>query len=117
MLKASIQNRQTSTLLTLLMVWCLALPAPLFRHHRKPQHPNAAEAKKRKVDSLNHYEKLLELEQQKIKLVADRNPVDDTKDDDLLFFKSLLPYIKKIPDKRKMSFRSRVQMLVEEYAY
>ena len=79
--------------------------------------PQRSRGKKRKVDSLNHYEKLLELEQQKIKLLADRNPVDDAKDDDLLFFKSLLPYIKKIPDKRKMSFRSRVQMLVEEYAY
>ena len=61
--------------------------------------PQRSRGKKRKVDSLNHYEKLLELEQQKIKLLADRNPVDDAKDDDLLFFKSLLPYIKKIPEK------------------
>ncbi|XP_076473111.1 uncharacterized protein LOC143302354, partial [Babylonia areolata] len=79
--------------------------------------PQRSRGKKRKGDSLNHYEKLLELEQQKIKLLADRNTVDDTKDDDFLFLKSLLPYIKRIPDERKMSFRSRVQLLVEEYAY
>lgn len=73
--------------------------------------------KKRKGDSFNHYEKLIELEQQKINLLAERNPVNDTQDDDLLFLKSLLPYIKKIPEERKMSFRSRVQLLVDEFTY
>ncbi|XP_053989608.1 uncharacterized protein LOC128891258 isoform X2 [Hylaeus anthracinus] len=38
-------------------------------------------------------------------------------DEDILFFKSLLSHVKKIPESRKLSFRSRVQEIVEQFAY
>lgn len=36
--------------------------------------------------------------------------------DDLLFFRSLLPFVHKIPENMKLRFRSKVMVLVEEFA-
>lgn len=84
-----------------------------------PSPPPAKKGRKRKWDSfIDHCEKQFVLEQQKLKLLSDGYCCrDETKDDDddLLFLKSLLPYIKRIPMDMKMTFRSRVQLLVDEY--
>ncbi|CAL4166370.1 unnamed protein product [Meganyctiphanes norvegica] len=41
---------------------------------------------------------------------------EDT-DEDLMFFKSLLTHVRKIPDNKKLKFRNRIQDLVEQFAY
>lgn len=38
-------------------------------------------------------------------------------DEDMLFFKSLLPHIKNIPSSKILSVRNRVQDLVQQFAY
>lgn len=43
-----------------------------------------------------------------------------TEDEDvesLFFFKSLLPHVRKIPENKILSFRNRIQEVVEEFAY
>ena len=37
--------------------------------------------------------------------------------DDMLFFRSLLPHVSNIPQDMKMRFRNKVQLLVDEFAY
>ncbi|XP_055856108.1 uncharacterized protein LOC129919279 [Episyrphus balteatus] len=48
------------------------------------------------------------------KIVNDRRKKEN---DDMLFFRSILPHVEKIPDNMKLRFRSRVQEIVEEFAY
>lgn len=43
--------------------------------------------------------------------------VVEEEDEHYLFFKSILPHMRKIPESKLLSFRGRVQCLVEEYAY
>ena len=42
---------------------------------------------------------------------------DKDEDDDLLFFKSLLPFIARIPITQKLTFRSRVHEVVQQFAF
>lgn len=42
---------------------------------------------------------------------------DKEDDEDLMFFKSLLPHVKRIPAVQKLTFRSRLQELVQQFAY
>lgn len=37
--------------------------------------------------------------------------------DDILFFKSLLPFVSKIPNETKLRFRSRIHEVVEEFVF
>lgn len=62
---------------------------------------------------------ILIIEQQKLEyLIQKRDRRQSSEDDaDLYFFKSLLPHVKRIPEERKMSFRSRIQNIVDEFAY
>lgn len=87
-----------------------------------PTPPPNSRGKKRKVEfcaktNSSQYDKLIDLEQQKLKLLTERYQSQDDNNDDLLFFKSLIPYVQNIPVERKMAFRSRVQMLVDEFTY
>ena len=81
--------------------------------------PKVTSGRKRKVDPsfTNHYEKLLEIEQQKVTLLTERSHNKETGDNDLLFLKSLHPFIKRIPMERKMAFRSRVQLLIDKFSH
>ena len=82
--------------------------------------PKVTSGRKRKVDPsfTNHYEKLLEIEQQKvITLLTKSTHNKEPDDDDLLFLKSLHPFIKSIPMERKMAFCSRVQLLIDEFSH
>ncbi|RZF34828.1 hypothetical protein LSTR_LSTR011215 [Laodelphax striatellus] len=42
---------------------------------------------------------------------------DESDNYDLLFFQSLMPFVSKIPSRKKLRFRSRLLSLVEEFAY
>ena len=46
-----------------------------------------------------------------------RASVTDCIDPNLLWLKSLLPYIKRIPEERQLSFRSKIHCIVEEFAF
>ncbi|GFN73886.1 transcription factor adf-1 [Plakobranchus ocellatus] len=79
-----------------------------------------ARGKKRKSTAspgVLYQQKLLDLEEKKLELLTQRNEKNDKSDDDLLFLKSLLPYIKRIPAERKLSFRSGIQRVVEDFAF
>ncbi|KAF6203565.1 hypothetical protein GE061_001897 [Apolygus lucorum] len=41
----------------------------------------------------------------------------ELEDDDMLFFRSLLPYVSKIADHKKLRFRSKILQVVDEFAY
>lgn len=74
--------------------------------------------RKRKEDDFN--KKMCDIEERKLQYLCDkearkRNAEDA--DTDLMFLKSLLPHIRKIPPSKKLRFQSRVQMVVEEFAY
>ena len=62
---------------------------------------------------------ILDLEKQKVQyLIEKANRTQDTDDDeDLMFFKSLLPHVKKIPPANKLTFRCLIQELVQHFAY
>lgn len=85
----------------------------------QPASPTASQHRKRKrVMATNtlYNEKILQLEQQKINTIQSafqREPDND----DIMFFKSLLPFVSKIPTEQKLSFRTRIQQVVEEFAF
>lgn len=67
------------------------------------------------IDSFN--ESLLDIERKKLQyLEAKANRSNTEEDENLLFFKSLLPHVRKIEPSRMLSFRGRVQELVEQFA-
>ncbi|RVE49701.1 hypothetical protein evm_005676 [Chilo suppressalis] len=73
---------------------------------------------KRRHDSNAKYNAaIIEIETKKAKLLEDTLKNRQTEDDDLLFFRALLPHVKKIPPHRKLRFRNRVQEVVDEFAY
>lgn len=85
----------------------------------QPANPPPENPRKRRRMMANntfYNERILQLEQQKlntIQSVFQREPEND----DMMFFKSLLPFISKIPTERKLRFRSRIQEVVEEFAF
>ncbi|MPC54462.1 hypothetical protein E2C01_048379 [Portunus trituberculatus] len=74
-------------------------------------------SKRSKTDDYNH--SILDIEQQRIKYLKEKiNHKEDKEDDeDQMFFKSLLPHVKRIPAVQKLTFRSRLQELVQQFAY
>ncbi|XP_063842374.1 uncharacterized protein LOC135090051 [Scylla paramamosain] len=73
--------------------------------------------KRSKTDDFN--QSILDIEQQKNQYLKEKiNRKQDKEDDeDLMFFKSLLPHVKRIPAVQKLTFRSRLQELVQQFAY
>ena len=79
-----------------------------------PIDPIEVPRKKRKnckTSESNFEQKLLHLEEQKLKALA---TTDDNDNDDLIFFKSLLPHTKLLPLVNRLRFRSKVQNLLAE---
>ncbi|CAK1594876.1 unnamed protein product [Parnassius mnemosyne] len=76
-------------------------------------------ASKRPKKSLDH--KILDIERQKLIFLQEkeksRQNRRDADNEHLLFFKSLLPHIDKIPQHMLLSFRNRIQSVVDEFAY
>ncbi|KAH0807388.1 hypothetical protein GEV33_015402 [Tenebrio molitor] len=63
---------------------------------------------------------VLDIEKKKLDLLTQKvrkREANDQEDENLLFFKSLLPHIKKIQPERILAFRGRIQELVQEFAY
>ena len=65
---------------------------------------------------MKYNQSILEMEARKLevmeKVLASRND-----DEDMLFFRSFLPHVKKIPVEQKLQFRVNVPNLVEQYVY
>lgn len=73
--------------------------------------------RKRNNANKNYNQEMLDLETKKASLLERVINDRGSDDDDALFFRSLLPHVSKIPQHLKMRFRSRVQMIVDEFAY
>ena len=71
--------------------------------------------KRAKTVKLNAIEKLLDIEQQKLKEFKKKVEVSSTEkitqDADYHFLMSLLPYLRKVPEKRKMLVRMKLQQI------
>ncbi|KAH9631916.1 hypothetical protein HF086_013607 [Spodoptera exigua] len=65
------------------------------------------QTRKRKDVSL---EAFLDIEREKMKILREDQP--DNRDDDLLWFKSKLPYMKQLPSLKKLHFRTQMQELL-----
>lgn len=65
------------------------------------------QTRKRKDISL---EAFLDIEREKMKILREDQP--DNTDDDLLWFKSILPYMKQLPSLNKLNFRTQMQELL-----
>lgn len=70
----------------------------------EPLHPSVCQLKKRKRVMANslYNEKILQLEQQKIATIQSALQKEPD-NDDIMFFKSLLPFVSKIPTEKKTS--------------
>ena len=74
--------------------------------------------RERKLNGVNakYNETIIGIEKQKAKFleeaIKNRRP-----ENDLLFFHSLLPHVNNIPANMKLSFRNRIQKVVDEFAY
>lgn len=73
--------------------------------------------KRMKQDDYN--QSFLEIEKQKMQYLLEKSGRKQDKDDDedLMFFKSLLPHVKKISPTQKLAFRGQIQVIVQQYAY
>ncbi|CAG9828129.1 unnamed protein product [Diabrotica balteata] len=63
---------------------------------------------------------MLEIDRKKLEILArktDNKNIEESEDEDLHFFKSILPHVKKIMPERILEFCGRIQQLVQEFAY
>lgn len=74
------------------------------------------ETPERELESNDFPESLLEIERQNVAYLEPTRSVLE-EDEHMLFFKSLLPHVRKIPESRILSFRSQLQELVGQYVY
>ena len=76
--------------------------------------PQNIAAPKKKIPRLNNaamFKKLVTLEEQKVEMFKERNSVSKIEDADYHFLMSLLPYMRKIPEERKMYVRTKLQQV------
>ena len=77
--------------------------------------------RKRESQEEDFYQRMCNVEERKLQyLLAKRIQKEteaDREDADLMFFKTLLPHVRKIPEHIKLRFQSRIQSVVEEFAY
>jgi hypothetical protein len=75
--------------------------------------------RKRKRDGVNakYNETIIEIEKQKVELLEEAIKNSQPENEDLLFFRSLLPHVNNIPAYMKLRFRNRIQQVVDEFAY
>ncbi|XP_066962169.1 uncharacterized protein [Macrobrachium rosenbergii] len=67
----------------------------------------------------NQCQSILDAERQKLQYLLEKSSRKRAReeDEDLLFFRSLLPHVKKIPDSEKLTFRNRIHEVVEQFVY
>ena len=77
--------------------------------------------RKRQCQDEDYYSRLCSIEEKKLEIMLDRiigkKSDADREDEDLMFLKTLLPHIRKIPQHMKLRFQSRMQNVVEKFAY
>lgn len=88
-------------------------------HSQRLVHVNPMPGSSRKRARPDEFNKsILELEQRKVDLLAQKiSNRNCEEDENLLFFKSLLPHVRKICPGKMLSFRNKIQEVVQEYAY
>lgn len=91
-----------------------SVTSPTSTSLQTPPLPQNIKGKKRKGNSLNHYEKLLDVKQLKMNLLHEKSQSNN---------KWWWPYVPEvtsslyqIPVERKMAFRNRVQLLADEFS-
>ncbi|KAF5293837.1 hypothetical protein FQR65_LT10975 [Abscondita terminalis] len=75
----------------------------------------APKRKRSQMDSFNV--EMVNIEKQKLEILKAKKENLKTDDEDMIFFKSLLPNVQKIPPNLKFSFRKRVRDIVNNFAY
>jgi len=75
--------------------------------------------RKRKRNGVNakYNETIIAIEKQKVKFLEEAMKNRQPENEDLLFFRSLLPHVSNIPANMKLRFRNRIQQVVDEFAY
>ena len=73
--------------------------------------------RKRNVVNAKYNETIIAIEKQKAKFLEEAMKNRQPENEDLLFFRSLLPHVSKIPANMKLRFRNRIQQVVDEFAY
>jgi hypothetical protein len=75
--------------------------------------------RKRKRNGVNakYNETIIEIEKQKARFLEEVIKNRQPENEDLLFFRSLLPHVNNIPAHMKLPFRNRIQQVVNEFAY
>jgi len=75
--------------------------------------------RKRKWNEVNakYNETIIAIEKQKAKFLEEAMKNLQPENEDLLFFRSLLSHVSNIPANMKLRFRSRIQQVVDEFAY
>ncbi|KAG8274886.1 hypothetical protein J6590_098027 [Homalodisca vitripennis] len=79
-------------------------------------HPNTFN---KRIVKNDHLKRLVQIEEKKMAILEQKRSrtAHEKSDDDMLFFESLLPHIKKIEGVNKLFFRNDIQNLVIKYAY
>lgn len=82
-------------------------------------HPDPKPRKRKQPGQEQFYQTLIELEKQKVVYLNNKQSkkTQEGEDTDLMFFKTLLPHVKLIPTHKKLRFQSRIQAVVDEFAY
>ncbi len=76
-----------------------------------PQKITAPPKKITKMNNTAVFKKLVNLEEQKIHMFKERNSTSRNEDPDYHFLMSLLPYLRKVPEERKMIVRTKLQQV------
>lgn len=85
-----------------------------------PSFPTVVSSKrKRKSQEEGYYQRMCNIEERKLQYLVDKHDQKktDAEDEDLMFLKTLLPHIRKISPHMKLRFQSRIQDVVQEFAY
>jgi len=64
-----------------------------------------------------YIETIIAIEKQKANFLEDAMKNRQPENEDLLFFRRLLPHVNNIPANMKLRFRNRIQQVVDEFAY
>lgn len=93
------------------------LDTPVYEDEVTDKHRGTLVGKRLKTEDYNP--SILDIERQKIQYLMENSSRKQDKDDDedLMFFKSLLPHVRKIPATQKLVMRGRIQDIVQQYAY
>lgn len=75
------------------------------------QNFSAPQKKDAKMNNATAIKQLMMLEQQKLQFFKEKNSASRNEDPDYHFLMSLLPYLRKIPEERKMFVRTKLQQV------